>query len=469
MENKKIYDINNPFIMELKRELDEYKERTGKTKKHMIVTYGCQMNEHDSETMLALLEDIGYESTEKKEEADIIIINTCLIRENAELKVYGKIGEYKVLKKKNPDLILGICGCMMQKEGPRKIIKEKYKFVDLIFGTHNTYKIPELIYKKKQDKRMMIDVWDESSYIVEGLPAKRKYNYKAFVNIMYGCNNFCTYCVVPYTRGREKSREVEDIVSEIKELVKEGTKEITLLGQNVNSYGKTLKNKTTFAELLRRVDEIEGLDRVRFMTSHPKDLSDELIEAMKDCDSVCEQIHLPFQAGSNSILKNMNRKYTKEKYIELAEKIKKAIPDITISTDIIVGFPGESYEDFEETLDIMRKIEFDSAFTYLYSVREGTPAANMESQVPEIEKNERFQELLKTLNPISNKKNQRLLGSIQSVLVEDRSKNDSSKLAGRTRGGKMVNFKGDESMIGRIVDVEIIEAKTWSLEGAIVE
>lgn len=468
MERKE-YERDNPFIKELKKDLDEYKEKTGKTKKSMIVTYGCQMNEHDSEVMEAILHDIGYEMTEDKNEADMIIINTCLIRENAELRVYGKLGEYKALKKKKPNMIIAVCGCMMQKEEPRKEIKTKYRFVDLIFGTHNLYKLPELLYNMKQSENMMIDVWEESGNIIEGIPARRKYDYKAFVNIMYGCNNFCTYCVVPYTRGRERSREVSDIVSEIEELVKEGTKEVTLLGQNVNSYGKTLDSQTTFADLLREVDKIEGLDRVRFMTSHPKDLSDDLIEAMKECDSVCEQIHLPFQAGSDRILKSMNRRYTKEHYLNLIEKIRKAIPDITISTDIIVGFPGETYEDFEETLDVVRKAKYDSAFTFLYSMREGTPAARMEEQVPEEEKNRRFQELLDVLHPINNERNQRMLGKTESVLVEGVSKNDETTLAGRTRGGKLVHFKGDNSLIGEIVNVKITEAKTWSLEGEIVE
>lgn len=467
--DKNQFKLDSPFILELKKDLDEYKERTGRTKKHLTVTYGCQMNEHDSETMDAILQEIGYEPTEDKEEADIIIINTCLIRENAELRVYGKLGEYKALKKKKPDMIIAVCGCMMQKEEPRTMIKNKFRFVDLIFGTHNIHKLPELLYNMKQSENMMIDVWEESGEIMEGIPARRKYDYKAFVNIMYGCNNFCTYCVVPYTRGREKSREVADIVEEIKQLVSEGTKEITLLGQNVNSYGKTLEEKTSFADLLREVDKIEGLDRVRFMTSHPKDLSDELIEAMKECDSVCEQIHLPFQAGSNEILKKMNRRYTKEKYLELISKIKEAIPNITVSTDIIVGFPGETYEDFQETLDVVKQVEFDSAFTFLYSVREGTPAAEMEEQVPEDEKNKRFQELLSVLHPINNKRNMMTVGNIESVLVEDVSKNDSDKLAGRTRGGKLVHFKGDNSLIGNIVNVRIDEAKTWSLEGTVVE
>lgn len=469
MSNKSKFEGQQTFIDELKKRTDEFRAETGRDPKHLIITYGCQMNEHDSENMLAILESIGYKPTENKEEADMIIINTCLIRENAELRVYGKLGEFKVLKKKKPGLIIAVCGCMMQKEEARKVIKEKHRFVDLIFGTHNIYKLPELLYNMEQSERMMIDVWEEGGEIIEGIPAKRKYDYKAFVNIMYGCNNFCSYCIVPYTRGREKSREVSDIVSEIEQLVKEGTKEITLLGQNVNSYGKTLENKTSFAELLREIDKIEEMDRVRFMTSHPKDLSDDLIEAMRDCDSVCEQIHLPFQAGNDRVLKAMNRKYTKEHYLGLIEKIKKEIPDITISTDIIVGFPGETYEEFCDTIDVVKKAQFDSAFTFLYSVREGTPAAEMENQVPEEEKNRRFQELLKVLHPINNERNQRMLGSLESVLIEDVSKNNPEKLAGRTRGGKLVNVSGDKSLIGQIVNVRIDEARTWSLEGSLVD
>jgi len=438
-------------------------------KKYIILTWGCQMNEHDSEKMSGILESLGYENTEIKEEADIIILNTCLVRENAELKVYGNLGELKALKKANPDLIIGICGCMMQKREIRDIIKEKYRFVDIIFGTHNIHKLPELIANHNQHTKMIIDVWEDAEEIIEGLPAKRKYGFKAFVNIMYGCNNFCSYCIVPYTRGREKSREPQDILDEIKNLAKEGYKEVTLLGQNVNSYGKTLESKLTFADLLYLINEIDGIERIRFMTSHPKDLSNELIYAIRDCDKVCEHIHLPFQAGSNRILKLMNRKYTKEQYLELVDKIRSEIPDISLTTDIIVGFPGETDEDFIDTIDVVKKAKFDSAFTFLYSIREGTPAAKMADQVPEEIKHKRFKQLLDVLNPISHERNMRLVNTIQEVLVEEISKTDSTVLSGRTRTNKLVHFKGSANLIGKIVNVRIDNAKTWTLEGTLAD
>ncbi|SCG83367.1 bifunctional enzyme involved in thiolation and methylation of tRNA [Proteiniborus sp. DW1] len=439
------------------------------SKKYIITTWGCQMNEHDSEKMSGILETLGYISTDIKEEADLIIFNTCLVRENAELKVYGNLGELKALKRHNPDLIIAICGCMMQKKEIRDIIKEKYKFVDIIFGTHNIHKLPELIANHNQHTRMIIDVWEDAGNIVEGMPAKRKYGFKAFVNIMYGCNNFCSYCIVPYTRGREKSREPEDILSEIRELANEGCKEITLLGQNVNSYGKTLTSKMSFAQLLYLINEIEGIERIRFMTSHPKDLSDELIYTIRDCHKVCEHIHLPFQAGSNRILKHMNRKYTKEQYLDLVKKIKSEIPNISLTTDIIVGFPGETEEDFMDTIDVVKKSEFDSAFTFIYSIREGTPAANMENQIPEDIKHRRLKTLLDTLNPISHDKNLQYLNTIQEVLVEETSKTDSTVLSGRTRTSKLVHFKGDKDLIGKIVKVKIDNTKTWTLEGMLID
>ncbi|TAH63616.1 MAG: tRNA (N6-isopentenyl adenosine(37)-C2)-methylthiotransferase MiaB [Gottschalkiaceae bacterium] len=437
-------------------------------KKYSIVTWGCQMNEHDSEKMSGILESLGYESTNIKEEADLIIFNTCLVRENAELKVYGNLGELKALKRDKPDLIIGICGCMMQKEEIRDFIKDKYRFVDIIFGTHNIHKLPELLANHNLTTRMIIDVWEDGGNIIEGIPAKRKYDYKAFVNIMYGCNNFCSYCIVPYTRGREKSREANDIVKEIKMLANEGCKEVTLLGQNVNSYGKSLESKTTFAELLYLINDIEGIEKIRFMTSHPKDLSDELIYAIRDCDKVCEHIHLPFQAGSDRILKLMNRKYTKSQYLNLIEKIKSEIPDISLTTDIIVGFPGETEEDFLETIDVVKKVKFDSAFTFLYSIREGTPAANMDNQISDEIKHERLKKLLEVLNPISNENNLKLLDTVQEVLVEDTSKTDDTVLSGRTRTNKLVHFKGEKSLIGKIVNVHIVNTKTWTLEGNVI-
>ncbi len=439
------------------------------TKKYMIVTYGCQMNEHDSEKMSWLLENMGYEPTENKEDADIIIYNTCIVRENAELKVYGQLGALKELKVKKPDLIIAVCGCMMQTEIARNTVLDKYKHVDLIFGTSNIHKLPQLIDRHLQTGETIVDVDEDSREIVENISANRKYSFKAFVNIMYGCNNFCTYCIVPYTRGRERSREPKNIIREIEMLAKDGCKEVTLLGQNVNSYGKTLDYDFSFADLLREVNKIEGIERIRFMTSHPKDLSDDLIQAMAELDKVCEHIHLPVQAGSNEILKAMNRKYTREYYLELVEKIRKAIPDISITTDIIVGFPGETDEDFEETLDLVKKVRYDSAFTFLYSKREGTIAAKKENQVPEEIKHERFQKLLDTLYPIFYEQNAKYENRVVEVLVEEVSKNNKEVLSGRTRTGKLVHFKGDKSLIGKFVNVKITNPKTFTLEGFIIQ
>lgn len=440
-----------------------------KKKKYYIETWGCQMNEHDSEKMAGILENIGYIETNTPKEADLIIFNTCLVRENAELKVYGNLGHLKTIKNKKPEMLIAVCGCMTQKKEIRDLIKEKYSHVDIVFGTHNIHKLPELIANARQSSRMIIDVWEDSGNIIEGLPAKRKYGFKAFVNVMHGCNNFCTYCIVPYTRGREKSRRPEDILEEINELASQGYKEVTLLGQNVNSYGKTLDKKINFAQLLRMVNEVEGIERIRFTTSHPKDLSDELILAIKECDKVCEHIHLPFQAGSNKILKAMNRKYTKEHYLNLIEKIRKEIPDIAITTDIIVGFPGETEEDFEETLDVVRKVKFDSAFTFLYSIRKGTPAAEMKNQVPEDIKHKRFQKLLDTIYPISLEINQKLKDKVVEVLVEEISKTDKTKVTGRTRTNKVVHFPGDKTLIGKLVKVKITNPKTWTLEGELID
>ena len=350
--------------------------------KYMIQTFGCQMNEHDSEKLCAMLDDMGYQRTMLAAECDLIIYNTCAVRENAELKVYGTLGQLKFNKRKNPDLKIAVCGCMMQQPHVVKELKSKYNHVDLVFGTHNLYKFPELLASSMESENMLVDVWDVDGEVVEGLRSSRKFELKAFVNIMYGCNNFCTYCIVPYTRGRERSRTVEDIVNEIKELVANGTKEVTLLGQNVDSYGKTLENPVTFAELLRIVNEIEGLERIRFMTSHPKDISDEVIYAIRDCDKVCEFIHLPVQCGSTRLLKKMNRHYSKEYYLEIIEKAKKEIPDVAFSTDLMIGFPGETEEDLLDTIDVVRKVKYDTAFTFIYSKREGTPAAKMEDQIP---------------------------------------------------------------------------------------
>ncbi|AYD40298.1 tRNA (N6-isopentenyl adenosine(37)-C2)-methylthiotransferase MiaB [Clostridium fermenticellae] len=430
-----------------------------------IATYGCQMNEEDSEKLSGILKKIGYDRTDIKEDADLIIFNTCCVRENAELKVYGNIGALKSLKKKKHELIIAVCGCMMQQKGMAEKLIKKFPFVDIIFGTHNSYKFPEYLSTVKQNRTSLIEIQDTEDGIIEGIPIDRKSDVKAFVTIMYGCNNFCTYCVVPYVRGRERSREPQNIEKEIKNLISKGYKEITLLGQNVNSYGKGLEPKITFADLLRRINKIEGLERIRFMTSHPKDLTKDVIDAVNECDKVCEHIHLPVQSGSTKILKKMNRRYTREQYLKLVHDIKQTIPKVSITTDIIVGFPGETDEDFEDTLSLAKEIEYDSAFTFLYSKREGTPAKEMKDHIPEDVKHQRFEKLVKVINESCSKKNAEYENKTEEVLVEGFSKNDITKLTGRTRTGKLVNFVGNSEHIGKLVDVKIIKARSFSLEG----
>jgi tRNA-2-methylthio-N6-dimethylallyladenosine synthase len=436
--------------------------------KYYIDTWGCQMNEEDSEKISGLLKGTGYKRTNIKDEADIIIFNTCCVRENAEQKVYGHLGSLKALKRKKPNLIIVVTGCMMQQKGmPDKVMK-KFPYIDIIAGSYNSYKLPEYIERVKTEGNSIIEVWNKEKGIVEGLPVDRLSAVKAFVTIMYGCNNFCSYCIVPYVRGRERSRKPENIIDEIKDLVSKGYKEITLLGQNVNSYGKGLEPEIDFAELLKRVNKVEGLERIRFMTSHPKDVSDKLISAMAECEKVCEHGHFALQSGSSRILEKMNRKYTREQYLELVKKLRKAMPDIAISTDIIVGFPGETEEDFEDTLSIVKEIEFDSVFTFIYSQREGTPAATHEEQIPEDVKHERFNRLVKVVNDILAKKNKEYEGKIVEVLVEGPSKNDETKLMGRTRTNKLVNFEGNDDIIGTLVRVKITKAQSFSLIGEIV-
>ncbi|MBD5642897.1 tRNA (N6-isopentenyl adenosine(37)-C2)-methylthiotransferase MiaB [Clostridium botulinum] len=430
-----------------------------------IETWGCQMNEEDSEKLSGMLKKEGYIRTEERENADVIIFNTCCVRENAELKVYGNLGILKGLKSKNPNLIIAVTGCMMQQKGMAETIKKKFPFVDIIIGTHNLHNFPNYLNEVKKKDTSVLKIQEKEDSIIENMPIDRKNSMKAFVTIMYGCNNFCTYCIVPYVRGRERSRTPENIEAEIKKLISEGYKEITLLGQNVNSYGKDLEPRITFAELLKRVNNIEGLERVRFMTSHPKDLTDDVIEAIAKCDKLCEQIHLPVQSGSSEILKKMNRHYDREKYLDVVSKIKKLIPNVALSTDIIVGFPGETEKDFEETLSLVKEVEYDSAFTFLYSIRKGTPAAKFEDQVPEDVKHKRFNRLVEVVNEISAKKNKAYEGKIEEVLVEGTSKNDENKLMGRTRTGKLVNFIGDKDSIGEFVNVKIIKANSFSLTG----
>lgn len=438
-----------------------------KPKTFFTCTYGCQMNEEDSEKLSGMLKNLGYSKADVRNEASIIIFNTCCVRENAENKVYGNLGELKQLKKANPELVIAICGCMMQQEGMADKILKKYPYVDIIFGTHNSYKFPEYLNKVKTEGVQIKEILDKETEIIEGIPVDRESSIKAFVTIMYGCNNFCTYCVVPYVRGRERSRKPEDIENEIKNLVENGYKEITLIGQNVNSYGVGLENKIDFAALLRRVNKIEGIERIRFMSSHPKDLNEEVIKAIKECENVCEQIHLPVQSGSDKLLKDMNRHYTIDRYKELVEIVRREIPECSITTDFIVGFPGETEEDFSNTIDLVKEAKFDSAFMFIYSRRNNTPADKMENQVLDDVKHERFNRLVEAVNSNVISGNKFYEGKVVEVLVEGKSKNDESKFIGRTRNGRLVNFNGDESLIGQLVNVKINRAQPFSLVGEI--
>ncbi len=436
--------------------------------KYFIETWGCQMNEEDSEKLSGMLKNIGYTRTDDINEASIILFNTCCVRENAENKVYGNLGMLKKVKEKNPDLIIGICGCMMQQKGMADNILKRFPYVDIIFGTHNSYKFPEYLNRVKTEGVQVKEIFDKETQIVEGIPVDRESSVKGFVTIMYGCNNFCTYCVVPYVRGRERSRKPEEIENEIKDLVSKGYKEVTLLGQNVNSYGKGLEEDINFAGLLRRINKIEGIERVRFMTSHPKDLTEEVIMAVKECDKLCEQIHLPVQSGSDRVLKVMNRHYDRARYMSLINKIKKEIPDCTITTDIIVGFPGETDEDFEDTLSLVKEVGYDSAFTFIYSRRNNTPADEMEDQVADDVKHERFNRLVAAVNDSVIRGNKVYEGKTVEVLVEGPSKNDETKLMGRTRNGKLVNFQGDINLVGKLVNVKINRAQPFSLIGEVI-
>ncbi|MCQ4937147.1 tRNA (N6-isopentenyl adenosine(37)-C2)-methylthiotransferase MiaB [Anaerotignum propionicum] len=449
------------YMQGIRKINDAYETETGKKKKFFSLAMGCQMNAHDSEKLEGMLDKMGYEQTDEETDADFIIYNTCCVRENAEQKVYGKLGWLKHYKKDKPDTVIALCGCMMQQDSVIKTLRQKYRHVDIVFGTYNLYKLPELMNTRMESGDTIYDIWQEQEEIVEDLPSIRHFPYKAAVNIMFGCNNFCTYCIVPYVRGRERSREAEDIIAEVKKLAADGVKEIMLLGQNVNSYGKNLSKPVSFAKLLRMVNDVEGIERIRFMTSHPKDLSDELIEAMKDCPKVCKSLHLPVQAGSSEILRRMNRNYTKESYLETVRKIKEAMPDITLSTDIIVGFPGETEEDFQETLDVIRKVGYTTAYTFIYSKRTGTPAATMDNQVAEDVIKDRFDRMLNVLNPMIHELNEKLVGKIVNVLVEEPSKSNKDVLTGRADNYALVHFEGSKDLIGQIVPVRIIENKTF--------
>lgn len=442
----------------------EFEQKKGRRPTAFIQTFGCQMNARDSEKLLGILEEAGFVQG-ADENSDFVLYNTCTVRENANLKVYGRLGYLGGLKRKNPDMLIALCGCMMQEPQVVEKIRKSYRHVDIIFGTHNIFRLAELIFRRLTEKKMVVDIWEGTDAIVEDLPVERKYSFKSGVNIMFGCNNFCSYCIVPYVRGRERSRNPEDIIHEIEGLVADGVVEVMLLGQNVNSYGKTLKEPITFAELLRRVEQIDGLERIRFMTSHPKDLSDELIEVMKNSRKICKHLHLPVQSGSSRILKQMNRKYTKEQYLELVDKLRAAVPDISLTTDIIVGFPGETEEDFQETLDVVRRVRYDSAFTFIYSKRTGTPAAAMEDQVPEDVVKDRFDRLLKEVQDIAAQVVKRDEGTVQKVLVEEMDTHEPGYVTGRLSNNTVVHFPGDASLIGRIVDVSLDEARGFYFMG----
>lgn len=456
------------YYMELARQyVSRLSEKKGRPLTACTKTFGCQMNARDSEKLRGILEYVGYAETDS-EEADFVIYNTCTVRENANNKVYGRLGQLSSLKKQNPDMMIALCGCMMQEPEVVEKLQKSYRFVDLVFGTHNIYKFAELLVQALEAEGMVVEVWKETDAIVEELPVDRKYSFKSGVNIMFGCNNFCSYCIVPYVRGRERSRDPKDIIREIEALVADGVVEVMLLGQNVNSYGKNLAEPMTFAGLLREADKIEGLKRIRFMTSHPKDLSDELIEVMKNSGKICRHLHLPLQSGSSRILKKMNRRYDKEHYLALVEKVRRAVPDISITTDIIVGFPGETEEDFLETMDVVRRVEYDSAFTFIYSKRTGTPAAKMEDQVPEDVVKDRFDRLLALVQEIAARKAEALTGSVQEVLVEQINEQDDTLVTGRLSNNSVVHLPGESSMIGKIVPVKLTECRGFYYLGEVV-
>ena len=462
---------------------EEYMEKVkelnkGKKLKYNILTMGCQLNENDSEKICGMLENMGYSKTESVKEADIALFNTCCVRENAEERLFGKIGELKKLKEEK-GIIIAIGGCMMQEKHITDKIKQSYPYVDIIFGTHTLYKFPEDLYKAIEEKRKIEDVIDIDGEIYEGLPIKRDSKIKASVTIMNGCNNFCTYCIVPYVRGRERSRSPHDIINEVEELAKEGYKEITLLGQNVNSYLRVEREKNipfeeydgvhSFATLLEAINKIDGIERIRFVSPHPKDFTDDVIDAIAKCDKVCKLIHLPLQSGNTRVLKVMNRKYTKEQFLELVDKMKAKIPNLTLSTDIIVGFPGETEEEFEDTLDVVRKVNFEQVYMFIYSRRVGTPGDRMENQIPEEIKHERFNRLKDLVEGGIEENNKKYIGTYQKVLVEGESKNNKDMLTGRTDSNKVVVFEGSKDLINKIVDLKILSEHMWYLKGKIDE
>ena len=456
------------FIDQCRKMVKKQSEQLGRSLFFCCVTFGCQMNARDSEKLEGILEAVGYQKTEQEERADFVIYNTCTVRENANQRVYGRLGYLGKQKKKHPHMMIALCGCMMQEEHVVEKLKKSYRFVDLIFGTHNIFRFSELLCQAMNSDRMVVDIWKDTDQIVEDLPVDRKYSFKSGVNIMFGCNNFCSYCIVPYVRGRERSRNPEDILKECRTLAADGVTEVMLLGQNVNSYGKNLNPPVTFASLLSQVEQIPGIKRIRFMTSHPKDLSDELIQVMSQSQKICSHLHLPLQSGSSRILKKMNRRYTKGQYLELVDRIRAAVPDISLTTDIIVGFPGETEEDFQETLDVVRKVRYDSAFTFIYSKRSGTPAAIMEDQVPPEVVKDRFDRLLQLVQEISRQMSSRFTGTVQEVLTEEVNGQDPSLVTGRMSNNLLVHFPGDASMIGSYQKVRLDECKGFYYMGTLV-
>ena len=472
METKKEIEIQKEYIEKVKQ------INKGKKLKYNILTMGCQLNENDSEKICGMLENMGYERTNNQEEVDLEVFNTCCVRENAEDKLFGKLGELKKIKEQR-GTIIAIGGCMMQEKHITDKIKESYPYTDIIFGTHTLHKFPEDLYKVLEEKKKLEDVLDIDGKVYEGLPIKRDSSIKASVTIMNGCNNFCSYCIVPYVRGRERSREPRAIIEEVRELAVQGYKEITLLGQNVNSYLRVEREKNiefeeyegvnSFATLLRAINKIDGIERIRFVSPHPKDFTDDVIEAIADCNKVCKLVHLPLQSGNTKVLKEMNRKYTKEQYLNLVEKMKAKIPNLTLSTDIIVGFPGETDEEFEDTLDVVEKVKFEQVYMFIYSRRVGTPGDRMENQVLEEQKHKRFDKLKALVESQIEENNQKYVGTIQKVLVEGTSKNNDEMLTGRTDSNKVVIFEGDKKLIGNMVELNIVSEHMWYLKGIIYE
>ena len=460
MEDFKEAQKQREYIRKMQSVLQDLTASYGHVPTFFIETLGCQMNAKDSEKFAGILTEIGYRKASGEFEADLVLYNTCTVRENANTKIYGHLGQLGAVKKhQNPKMRIALCGCMMQEPDEVQTVREKYPFVDLVFGTHNGFKLAELLYRMETEEGQVIDVWEGTEMIVEDLPAIRKYRFKTGVNIMYGCNNFCSYCIVPYVRGRERSRTPENILEEIRYLASDGVREVMLLGQNVNSYGKTLDPQVSFSDLLKRVSDVDGIDRVRFMTSHPKDLSDDLIEAMTCSPKICNHIHLPLQSGSDRILKMMNRHYDTARYLEIVDKLRRSVPEIQITTDLIVGFPGETEEDFQATLDMVRTVRYASAFTFLYSRRTGTPAAKMPDQVPDETANERFQRLLLLVQEVGREESGKLAGRTLPVLVDEINRQDKKLVTGRLMDNTVVHFPGGPELVGEIVPVFLRESK----------